>query len=165
MEPGTPFRTKALDEQRSEQRRALRMVPEWLFEKYAPQRSVSDSFSSAGLLETELRREADRLRQGLGDLPERMEQETQAEVVIDFLRSSDVRARIGTGTAPTRLFSQRITELGDVLSGVAVHTEPERANAVALMSYVHVLVWADDVAGDGYSDPRLADRPSSGEIE
>lgn len=33
------------------------------------------------------------------------------------------------------------------------------------MSYVHLLVWADDVAGNGYRDARLAERPSSGEIE
>lgn len=158
MKPGDPFETKALDELRSEQRRALRMVPDWLVKKHAPPQSVSVPLSFAGLLETGLRTEAAAAREQLGDLPDQFENSTGTEVLVQFVREHGTGVRVAApGFALSRVFSRTITELEEGVSHREFDLPLEEV--VSLTRYLHLLVWADDVAGDGYRDPRLADPP------
>jgi hypothetical protein len=57
LKPGHPFLTSELDDQRARQRRAFRLIPDWIIEK-----TETDSMPGpldtpdAALIETELRR-------------------------------------------------------------------------------------------------------------
>ncbi len=160
MRSGDPFETKALDELRSKQRRLLRMVPDWLFEIYAPSEKIVGSSVSAPL-EEELRSEADAAWEKLDvDFTKRMKEARCTEILADFLSQQDKSGvQIGSAgrTFPSNIFERRVAELRAQSTRAAIHDEPERDLAVPLARYVRLLIWADDLASDGYRDPRLAE--------
>lgn len=160
MKPGDPFETEALDELRSKQRRDLRLVPDWFLELYGPSPSQTiDAIDIAppGLVEHELRGLAEEARAELGDLPARMEQDTLATVRWTAVRDWGAEVTV-TGRRIVRgyVFGQKSTELHQDVLRATLNEEPEPHLAAALTRYVHLLVWADELASDGYMDPRLA---------
>lgn len=165
MKAGDPFETKDLDELRARQRRSLRMVPDWLFNIYAP----SDGPSAVppdviALLESELRSEAENARKELDDdLLTRMEEHTRKEMLVDFMSRHDTAVRLESAfrAMPSRIFGVRVTELRAEFSRVAIHEGPEPEAAASLARYVRLLAWADDLADDGYRDPRLPEWPNA----
>lgn len=167
MKPGDPFETKAMDELRSRQRRALCLVPEWLFEIYAPSEAIEHAdlagIACPGLIEHELRSLADEVAADLGDLPARMEAHTRTEIRSESTRrwGADVTLTFGLRVAPVRAFGRKITELQDEASRARIYEEPDREVGGAMTRYVHLLVWADQLASDDYVDPRFAARLSS----
>ena len=165
MKPGHPFETEALDKLRSQQRRALRMVSDWLFEDFAPTEGVSaDSPEVVGLLEHELRTEAEKTHKELDEgLLSRMEDHTRMEVLLGFLSQHDTAVKIETQSRamPSHVFRNRVAELREHASGIAIYEHPERHETALLARYVRLLVWADDLADDGYRDPRLPQAPES----
>lgn len=164
MRPADPFETEALDELRAKQRRDLRLVPDWLFDIYAPSETINVAgVTSPGLVEQELRSLAEETVPDLGDMLARMEQHTRTEVRSEATRrwGTDVTLTFGLRVAPVRAFRQKITELQDDASRARIYEEPDREVGGATTRYVHLLVWADQLAGDDYVDPRFAARVSS----
>lgn len=165
MRPGDPFETEALDELRAKQRRGLRLVPDWFLELYGPSPSQTiDAIDIAppGLVEQELRGLAEEARAELGDLAAQMEKHTAAEVRRAAVQSwgADVTVS-GASIVPGLVFSQKITELHHETSQARIGEQPDVKVAAALTRYVHLLVWADELASDGYRDPRLENRLST----
>jgi hypothetical protein len=152
MKPGWPFDTRETAKRRSQQRRELRLVDEWIVKRAArdPGSPVPVSESSRGLIEEALRDEADRLRAAIPD-------ETLATM-----------ARFERAEAAHRFAVETQTRKGEaqlfgVDFGVRQKNEADASRRstypddelVPILSYVTALVIADEVADDGYRDPRL----------
>lgn len=165
VKPGDPFETEALDELRAKQRRDLRLVPDWLFELYGPSPSQTiDAIGIAppGLVEHEVRRLAEDAQAELKGLPAQMAKDTLAAVRWAAVQSWGAGVTVsGAGIVPGYVFSQKITELHHEMSQARIGDQPNVEIAAALTRYVHLLVWADQLAGDGYMDPRFEDRLST----
>jgi hypothetical protein len=153
--PGDPFETDPLDEKRSEQRRDLRCVADWIIVEVARQTPLSKTIQpqDAPLLEAELRALADRDRQRIGDeYFVRSAMGTVAPILSDLLLHVD---NDSIGRTFTHGFSPAVTDLAEEYYRV------QKSEAVAedpgiVARYVMFLLWADRLAGD-YTDPRVPD--------
>lgn len=157
MKPTDPFETEALSELRSEQRQALRLIPDSYVEFYAPKQPIERPSSDTALLETQLRAMADAVHQEeLTDLPRQWGERTRREILFDFIErpAADVVLR-QQGRVQHHVFSDVIHSMKlEVEDAVTTH-ELGHEVAASLMRYLHLLAWADNLAADGYHDPRL----------
>lgn len=164
MKPGHPFETKARDELRAQQRLALRLVPDWLVELYAPTRPVGRPSGDTGLLENELRALADDVEAELNDLPQRWEERVRQEVLFKFLQDNGTEIVLSQrGRITAYVFNHIIESMRRPVHDAEMVGEPAAEVAAPLMRYLHLLVWADDLADDGYRDPRLPQLTESSE--
>ncbi len=162
MKPGDPFETEALDELRSEQRRTLRSVPDWLIEEYGPKGRIERPSGDAALLEVELRTIARDLEQKeLAGALEEWTKGTRTEVLFEFLKrqGQDVQLK-QRGRTTGYVFSNMIGSMRRDAEKVRVTSAPAQELAASLMRYLHLLVWADDLAADDYRDTRVARLPA-----
>lgn len=141
--PGDPFDTPELDRLRSRQRRDLAAIDEVLVSG-ASSRSIAEP---DGMTELALRAKAEARRASLGSLPDQLLDAAKAQALATFLdqrvddRSSDEHLEeLALGAANARL------AMRSDLVGVDYGT---------FVQWVHLLVWSDEVADDGYRDSRL----------
>ncbi len=162
MKPGHPFETKGLDELRSQQRRALRLVPDWYVELYAPKQPVERPSGDTGLLENEVRACANEVQKELTDLPGHWEKRVPQEVLFKFLQDNGTEIVLSQrGRVAAYVFTDIVESMRRPVQEARVVGEPTAEVAAPLMRYLHLLAWADDLADDGYRDPRLPQAPES----
>lgn len=154
MRPGDPFATKEIDKQRARQRRALRLIEEWIVEQVAAGSALDLSgHSEPGLLETELRALADKELEAIdADLLGRMARAETADVVLPLLSDYDGL----TWSRHPNEFRPELQPLRDTYyqqTKNRVGELPERSDE--LIRAVVLLIWADALADDGYVDPRV----------
>jgi len=142
---GHPYFTKALDETRSRQRQLLRGIPDWIVER-VPLPRGEPTFADDGLVETELRKIADRGIAELEDALPRFAEHVRVEGLVEFLQTRELTeyAEAVNSLANEILERRREAYVGE-------HSKDEYR---ALVRTITPLVWADDLAGD-YVDSRV----------
>jgi hypothetical protein len=152
--PGWPFVTRELIKQRARQREELRLVGDDILRGAAKDMgSPVEVDTDRALIETELRRRADALRR-IGDVDGYLEQ------VADLTRAK-VLGRWGGETYGAR--GGDAEQLGRQFQNhwltLTQQSKPpppkDDRDAATVFEYVMTLVIADELAGDGYRDPRL----------
>lgn len=159
MEAGHPFETKEMDEMRSRQRRLVREITDWIFGR-ATRDMAPLSESGLGrsgeyqmhpidreLLEAEVRRFVDsELQQqpSLADLLSTLQRDGRTQPLSRFI---NMRRQLGYGFDE---MGQRLSAESDArLTQMPSDLQP------VLFALVQLLVLADELADDGYRDPRL----------
>lgn len=141
MKDGHPFETSDLDNIRARQRRELRLVDDWVFDRaikaYQP---VEVEEQARALVEVELRALIDELRMPLASFLDDLAEATRTSTLAAFVvgRSEDDlslvlqerRRKATQGSIPDPLVTQ-------------------------VLRYVRFLIVADELGRDGYKDPRL----------
>jgi hypothetical protein len=155
--PGDPFRTQELDELRSHQRRHLRYIPSALLERYhldaLPAAGPSEAFDETAL---------------------RLLAEQEARNMVELLESFETHATIGrqleflhdhSDGGDLEDFGGVLVDLASLLvaSQTSLFTTNNDDRAARLERFVKLAVWADQLADDGYRDPRLAPPLGDGE--
>ncbi len=152
LRPGWPFVTRDLIKQRARQRQDLRLVEHHIVlravEHMGAPPGVEDT--DRGLVEWELRRVADGFRADLGGILGDMATVTVAEAMQRFGEAT-YGARRGKAEALGLQMGKTARTTLDELQDSAV----EDAQATALFDYILTLVMADELADDGYRDPRI----------
>jgi hypothetical protein len=158
LKAGDPFETKDLDELRTRQRHTLRLIPDVLLENYAPKTPVQATSRDTGMLERELRAMADALQgEELTDLPERWGDRTRSAVVFEFMDRAAGQVTLQyPGRVQKHVFSDTVESMRRQVED-SVTTELAAEVASVVMRFLHLLVWADNLAADGYRDPRLSE--------
>jgi hypothetical protein len=151
--PGHPFLTPELDELRSLQRRQLRDVPMSLLERYhladLPAAGSVDAFT-----ETALRLLADQEARNMVELLESFELHAIVECQLSFLSARDE-----AGDGRTEDFAIAMVDLASRLAAsqtALFSASADEDRAARLERFVKLLLWADQLADDGYVDPRVA---------
>jgi len=153
--PGNPFYTVRLDRQRSRQRKLLRSLDKATIVAanfYTRAANIEEDDPDRGLLESELRRLVDVETEGLHDVLGQIEG-VEAAKALNALLDGPGRRRdasldpLHPLRAPTR-----------IKAGEGFKDETARERGADLARLAAFLIWADEVADDGYRDPR-ASRP------
>jgi len=156
MQRGHPFWTRALDEKRAEQRRKLRAIPAGLFKPsdYLPGPTVTiNGVADNSFVETQVRRQADAELNSLEPLLSEWEIETAEDALAWFLRNN-------VENAPRNVQRHADALLAEVANRLPIAREPRELDAkyaAPLARAILLLTWADDLADDGYLDPRIAE--------
>ena len=165
MENGQPYRTEGLLAQRAAQRRTLRKaIPDWIMDahRYGPAASVTvNGTSDPPYVESLVRRLAEDSLKELAELTETWETETAAiELALFFRRENGNDPNVELQKAEGALMNDVAASLEGLTPRTASRIE-ERHQA-PLARAIRLLSWADDLAEDGYVDPRIAqNRPPS----
>ncbi len=154
MKPGDPFDTEATDELRSRQRRILREMPEWVFSRATDGRVPLDLAGQVGFFDTAL------AEVGVREIvEEQLRESTELGAFVVALRehgkaehaSAVVSGRFGVETYLFEVSRQLLDRKNE-----AVVREIPGELIKPVFSLVSLLVLADELASDGYRDPRLA---------
>ncbi len=158
MKPGFAFLTKDLDRKRAEQREQLRKCHDWWLRDLAISEFLPpDNEVDRAYLEVELRRLADEERTELSPLLEEMEVAESAFLVGKFLQKNEVSTK-GMSRQAGDPFGDRASELTTIYRTKSIGQLEEgddRGNS--LLRWIVLLLWADELADDGYRDPRFND--------
>ncbi len=149
MKLGDPFETEALDATRARQRRELRLLPAWVVERVARgmrSADVNDPFER-GPLEELLRALAE---------PER----EAARTTLDGLKQAAWSVRAANFIARRNAIEAQWDTLTERLAGDVAGTKSDDGpipveHVGNIYRYIRLLVLADELADDGYRDPRL----------
>jgi hypothetical protein len=155
--PGDPFRTQELDELRSHQRRHLRHVPPTLLERnHHP--ALRPAGRPDGFDETALRLLAEQEARNLVELLENFETHATIGRQLEFLHSHSDLGGLED-------FGPMLVDLASLLaaSQTSLFSTNNDDRAARLERFVKLAVWADQLAEDGYRDPRLGDSVVAGE--
>jgi hypothetical protein len=150
MNEGHPYWTKELDLQRAKQRRLLRTVPEDflnLLVKGLPDGTVKDD--DKGIAEAELRRLADLECESLAGFFERYDGMEAAQSLQQLFTA--VRAPL---TIPRSDLFTDLRRSVESRTRADTSINMEKNEHEALIRFISLLVWADDVADD-YTDKRI----------
>jgi hypothetical protein len=151
---GHPYATRELADKRAEQRRVLRPVPGWIFTRIKLSSAPAVQRGDEALIESQLRDAAHGDITGpLAPLLESFRLHLEVEPITDFLR-----AAIDAGPESFEA-SDRFASITNPLA------EAERSRRIGSMSdpsltpilhrLIAMLAWADELADDDYTDPRL----------
>lgn len=169
MSEGHPFLTEDLDQLRRMQRRVLRSIPDWLISRHAPDVSPAEHVSSAdhALVEELLRTRAGALMASAESLLSGMKEECAKARFKRFWESE--ADPYNTRWARDFDSSQEIkrviaAEAEDAPRGLEIHTLKDEPAAPDLYRLVVVLLFADFLAGDGYTDPRVRAGTATGSL-
>ncbi len=159
MQRGHPYLTRELDEQRAEQRRALRSIPDWLVDpsRYGPQARVKKvDDSDRALLETLVRRLAAEEIEALQPQLDTWRTELESDRLADFITNGTLeRDRRQHGVVDARAdLCKTINDRRPVRSRPAALPD-ELGTPMARC--VTLLALAEELADDDYVDQRLAD--------
>jgi hypothetical protein len=152
MRAGDPYANEELDVRRTSQRRQLRNLPAISLLKEAPQ-GPSRARADAAMIETALRRAADSLgaqHEGLKDYLDLAQRVTMAEEAERFLK--DAIASIPGGEfdeSLPRLVRPSVDDRKQLDQG------PQDSAAV-VRQWMMLVLLADQLADDGYADPRVS---------
>jgi hypothetical protein len=160
MIDGHPFETRSLDEQRARQRLMLRMIPDWIMTRLAPSEATANAEQvgpDRAYVETLLRARADAIAETLADfdlLAPFAAQEATARLAQFFAHEAE------TLSADQRMPREQLVDAAFDARKAAgtpkTDIGPWRADLGGL---IILLVWADAMASDGYSDPRVPQQP------
>jgi hypothetical protein len=150
VKPGDPIDTKALDEQRARQRFELRSVPDWVMRRLAPKARDRPAKGDPGITELELRRLADDVTTKLGDVPARFEAHTRLDAVVTYLGDR----RVDAHDTNVRAFEGLVDDLYEQRRNV-IMGDIRDIDTALLVQYIHLRAYADELARDGYRDPRI----------
>jgi hypothetical protein len=144
VRPGHPYRTDELAQKRSEQRRILRSIPDWIvanarLNRPGPRLADPDD----ALVERELRRLADRELEPLHCWLGVWRVHTETEMLGRWFADAEIGAAL-EDVAVTVHAAHEAWQVAAYPSGLFP----------AILRVVALLAWADDQAGD-YVDPRL----------
>jgi hypothetical protein len=148
MIDGHPFLTEELDRRRSDHRRILRAVPNELLNNLTiPLPDMPTNRTNRALAESALRHSVIPARL-VGHPDDRFSTHTMTEAI---------KGLFGKGTADPILVGlhQRASKAADDARIQSNEFQPDPA---AIVELVTLLVWADDLANDGYVDPRFEGR-------
>jgi hypothetical protein len=155
MQTGHPYLTQQLDDLRSAQRKLLSRIPDhWLSDAYPSFRKDYDHQAVIGNL-------IDR---------HRLESDLRALVVTRFGRVDDWVTELGTPfrsddilefldkrlNASSAIAEELYNTAYDARQSGEADVSPELKRDIRAV--VALLIWADELADDGYCDPRVADR-------
>jgi hypothetical protein len=151
--PGWPFKTRELMRQRSRQREALRLLEDDVVRRAAEGMGapIDVDEDDRDLIEWDLRKSADEIREGpLAPVISELSIVPRAEIMSEFYQATYLGRR-GKAEALGLNAGQAARETVKRLEDTPVSDD----DAVGVFDYVLLLVFADEVADDGYRDPRL----------
>ncbi|MEY2461372.1 MAG: hypothetical protein QOG30_3202 [Acidimicrobiaceae bacterium] len=159
MKPDHPFETPGLDEVRAEQRRALRLIPTYIFAEHAP--TIGPDVTNIAdvdrpLIETSLRAEAKTLLGDLSSLLDGWHDHTRTEVLDHFYQQNRTRAEHMDAPRQTAFADE--SDKARAAHRATDRTTPRVEDAPALRRLLFLLVWADGLTA--YRDPRLDNEPA-----
>lgn len=164
MLAGHPFYTENFDAVRAEQRRVLRLVPDWIMRRHAPESAEAMSVheNDRPFVEHLLRARASELLAVVTPLLERLTIGVSAERLARFW-SHDLRvfnSELATDYDKRRHIEAIVETERDAAAGASVGQQVGDLRgeelAPALYQVITVLAVADLVADDGYRDPRTS---------
>lgn len=152
MERGRPYQTDELDRLRSAQRQILRTIPTELVERLAqdlPTLPVPEHPVDRAMVEAILREQAQELfSSGPVDLITRMRSNVEWGSLADYLAAVRQAPTFNARDAVEWLLHEAQSVGGELVQNLGDHEHWLERVLVAL-------VLADELAADGYSDPRL----------
>lgn len=150
---GHPYDTEELAAQRAAQRRLLRSVPDWLLRENRYRiTETTYRFPDAAYVETLVRREAQPIIDSLAKLTAGWTYNTNTMRLWEFL-SLEADKDPGAGLAPALQNLQiQLGERGRKINQSATLDEKYQTPVLLL---IYLLCLADQLADDGYRDPRL----------
>ena len=160
MKAGDPFDTPGLDEVRAEQRRALRLVPTYIFAEYAP--TIGPDVTNIAdvdrpLIETALRAEAKPLLGQLSSLLDEWHHHAHTEIIDHFYAQNRSRAEQMDAARQTAFADE--LETARQAHRATVRSTPRIEDAAALRRLLFLLVWADGLTD--YRDLRTPLAPDA----
>jgi hypothetical protein len=157
MLEGHPYLTKELDQKRVQQRRILRSIPDWILDarRYGPYPTVMLEGADRPFVESLLRELADQPLADLSTALSAWKAETETARIAWF-----VARETADGVGNPNLEQQRIDLIvaaNNFRQGAEGPRSLDEAFSKPLAQSILLLAWADELADDGYTDPRLAD--------
>lgn len=156
MSDGLPFETEQMHTRRAKQRRRLLGIEEWFVSPTLHRLPLSPPVDrgDAGLVEEQLRDEADALTNELAEFLVEMEAGLKGRVLSTYLKNAyaDLGGKWLERTPPLSRLNEQAIE--------AAKSAPNDLSSAGdlgpkLADLVIALIWADAVASDGYEDPRV----------